>query len=172
MKTVAVFFGGQSVEHDISIITGVLTLNSLDKEKYIPFPVYIDKSGVWYTGKQLFDLDNYKALNYKILNRVTMVVGDNSIYSLKKLAVKKMATIAVGVNCLHGERGEDGSLFGLLNMCGVPMASPTLAPSAVCIDKTLTKVFLKGVGVKALKSVTLRSENEVEKYEKHIKFPK
>ena len=171
MKTIAIFFGGQSVEHDISIITGVLTLNSLDKEKYIPFPIYIDKSGVWYTGKQLFDLDNYKALNYKTLNRVTMVAGDNSIYSLKKNALKKIASLAVGVNCLHGERGEDGSLVGLLSMCGVPLASPTLAPSAVCIDKTLTKVFLKGVGVKALKGITLRSENEVEKYEKQIKFP-
>ena len=93
MKTVAVFFGGQSVEHDISIITGVLTLNSIDKEKYIPFPVYIDKSGAWFTGECLFDLDNYKNLNLKKLVRVTMVAGDNSIYSLKKNAVKN------GVDC-------------------------------------------------------------------------
>ena len=56
-------------------------------------------------------------------------------------------------------------------MCGVPLASPSLAPSAVCMDKTLTKIFLKGLGVKTLNSVTLRSVNEIEKVKKRLKFP-
>ena len=54
------FFGGKSVEHDVSIITGVLTLNSLDKTIYEPIPVYVDKEGVLFTGEELFDISNYK----------------------------------------------------------------------------------------------------------------
>ena len=50
MKNIAVFFGGNSIEHDISIITGVLTLNSIDKEKYNPIPIYVSREGVFYTG--------------------------------------------------------------------------------------------------------------------------
>ena len=65
MKNIAVFFGGVSVEHDISVITGVLTLNSLDKSIYNPVPIYIDRDGKWYTGESLFNVSNYKNLNYK-----------------------------------------------------------------------------------------------------------
>ena len=55
MKNVAVFFGGVSVEHDISIITGVLTANSIDK-KYEVIPVYVDKSGNFYRKCSLWKL--------------------------------------------------------------------------------------------------------------------
>ena len=60
MKNIAVFFGGNSVERDVSIITGVLASNSVDKEKYNPIPVYVSEDGTWYTGQTLFDLDEYK----------------------------------------------------------------------------------------------------------------
>ena len=65
MKNIAVFFGGQSVEREVSVITGVLTLNSIDKTKYNPIPVYITADGGWYTGESLFDIEFYKAVNLK-----------------------------------------------------------------------------------------------------------
>ena len=49
MKSVAVFFGGKSVEHDISVITGVMTVNSLDKSKFNGVPIYVDKNGEWFS---------------------------------------------------------------------------------------------------------------------------
>ncbi len=150
MKNVAVFFGGVSVEHDVSIITGVLTLNSLDKEKYRPIPIYVTKESEWFTGESLKDIDNYKSLDFKKLEKITLTCGDNVLYSLKKKKLKPLCTIAVGVNCMHGERGEDGSLAGLLNMCNIPLASPDVLPSAVSMDKVTTKIFLKGLNVKSL----------------------
>lgn len=171
MKTIAVFFGGQAVEHEVSVITGVLTLNSLDKEKFIPVPIFVDKNGKWFTGKQLFDLDNYKKLNYQNLTPVTLVAGDNALFAMKNGKLKKIANIAVAVNCMHGERGEDGCLFGLLNMCGVPLASPDLAPSSVCMDKTLTKIFLSGIGVKALDSVTVSGLEQIDNAISKLRFP-
>jgi len=68
-KRVLVLFGGESCEHDISIITGVLALNCIDKELYSPVPVYITEDG-WYTGEELFDLAFYKRRDVKGLARV------------------------------------------------------------------------------------------------------
>ena len=171
MKSIAVFFGGQSVEHDISIITGVLTANSLDKEKYLAVPVYVAQSGIWYTGKDLLDLDNFKKLNFKNLTQVSFVGGGKELYSIHKNKLKKITAVAVAVNCIHGERGEDGSLVGLLNMCNVPCVCPPLAPSSICMDKTLTKVFLQGIGVKALPSITVSRFEQLKTVTEKLGFP-
>ena len=81
MKNVAVFFGGESIEHEISIITGVLTLNSIDK-KYKVVPIYVSKEGDFYTGDNLFDPDSFKNLDYKKMKRVTLVLGENKLYQI------------------------------------------------------------------------------------------
>ena len=61
MKTnVAVFFGGRSVEHEISVISALQAINAFDQEKYNIVPIYISKQGRWYTGKDLLDIRNYK----------------------------------------------------------------------------------------------------------------
>ena len=57
--TVAVIFGGRSVEHDISIITGVQTLNKLDKNKFNIIPIYISKNGDWLTSENFFNIKNF-----------------------------------------------------------------------------------------------------------------
>ena len=56
---IAVVFGGESCEHDISIITGVQLINNMNKYLYNVVPIYIDKSGNWLTGEALKDIDNY-----------------------------------------------------------------------------------------------------------------
>ena len=120
MKNIAVFFGGCSVEHDISIITGVMTANSLDKEKYNAIPIYVDKSGAFFTGKILFDLDEFKEMNLKKLTRMTFVSGENALYAIKGRKIKPLAPIKACINCLHGEHGEDGTIAGLLKTCNIP----------------------------------------------------
>ena len=50
MKNILVIFGGQSIEHDVSIITGVLTVNSIDKERFNPIPIYVHTNGKTYFG--------------------------------------------------------------------------------------------------------------------------
>ena len=55
-----VIFGGVSVEHEISIISAVQAMNSIDREKYDIVPIYIAKDRTWYTGKMLMDMDVYK----------------------------------------------------------------------------------------------------------------
>ena len=157
MKNIAIFFGGESVEHDVSIITGVLTLNSLDKEKYNPFPVYVAKNGIWYTGEKLFDIENYKEIDYKKLKTITLTCGSPVFYEVKGgKKLKPIFTVSCAVNCMHGERGEDGALSGLLSMCKIPIASPGIIPSAICIDKRISKILLKGLAVKTPPAVRIK----------------
>lgn len=172
MKNIAVFFGGSSVEHDISVITGVLTANSLDREKYNPIPIYVHNDGVWYTGESLLDLDDYKNLNLNKLQRVSLIAGDKKLYSViknKKLKVK--AEIAVAINCMHGERGEDGSLAGLLLMCEIPLVSPPMLASAISMDKNITKTVMRGLRVKTLPFVTVDENYNVKEITKKISYP-
>lgn len=171
MKNIAVFFGGQSVEHDVSLITGVTAMNSIDRKKYNVHPILVDEKGTWYTGELLFELDNYKGLDYKKLKKVAVFGGDNRLYEIKKNKLKEICTLSVALNCMHGQRGEDGALSGLLSMCNIPIASPDQLSSAISIDKRFTKIAMKGLGIKTLPYVCVKSVHEVKEIEKKLKYP-
>lgn len=160
MKSVAVFFGGVSPEHDVSVITGVLTCNSMDKSFNV-VPVYVDKSGEWFTGESLLDPDNFTRLDYKKLKRVSLVMGNNKLFVVRGKKFKALCVLSAAVNCLHGERGEDGCLAGVLKMCGIACASAGVAPSALAMDKVLTKRAVKGI-VKTLPYVFTESVKSIE----------
>lgn len=171
MKKIAVFFGGKSVEHDISLITGVMTANSIDREKYSVLPILVDTDGVWYTGDELLDLDGYKNLNYKKLKRVCIVAGDNALYEIKGKRLKKLDSIFMAINCMHGENGEDGSLIGLLKMSNIAYCSPDLLASSISIDKAFTKIVMKGLNVKVVKGKTVDSVEQALTLLDNFKFP-
>lgn len=167
MKNIIVFFGGISSEHDVSVITGVLTLNSLDKEKYNQIPVYISKTGEWLYGEELFDVSFYKQKNFKKLKKVTFISGENALY-IKGRKLKKIGDIFCAVNCLHGLNGEDGTLSGLLRLHNIPLVGSSLFSSSLSIDKDFTKIALKGLGIKALPCVTVYKENFIKNNEQEI----
>lgn len=171
MKNILVFFGGTTVEHDISCITGVMTLNAIDKIVFNAIPIYVDRKGEWYTGDDLFEIENYKDLNYKNLKRVLIKNGENKLYILKGKRLKQSYPIYSAINCLHGERGEDGSLFGLLSLSNIPLASPSLIPSGIAMDKDITKKVLKGIGIKMVKGETLTSESQIESIKHRLSYP-
>lgn len=84
---IAVIFGGISVEHEISIITGLEFISALDPRKYVAIPVYISPKGRWYTGAELLDKNFYRNLkNLDRLLEVTLLPTPNnkSLKILKK----------------------------------------------------------------------------------------
>jgi D-alanine-D-alanine ligase len=120
----------------------------------------------------LKDLDDYKSLDLKKLQRVTMLAGDNTLYKvIKNKKIKSICKISTAINCLHGERGEDGSLAGLLNMCEIPLASPALLPSAVSMDKCFTKTVMQGLKIKTLPYVSVTANSELKEIGKKLEFP-
>ncbi len=145
MKNIAVIFGGVSPEHDVSIITGLIVLNSLDKTKFMPIPIFITREGVWYTGEALTKLSFYKAQNYKKLTRVNLCVGDN--YLLNYKTRKRLFALAGAVNCLHGGSGENGTIGGLFDLCNVAFVGSGLFSASASMDKVLTKLVLKSLAV-------------------------
>ncbi len=171
MKNIAVFFGGQSVEHDISVITGVMTINCIDKEKFNVLPIYITKDGEWKTGEALFDIDEFKNVNVAKLKRVAILGGDNTLYQVKGKRLKKIECVFCAINCLHGRKGEDGALSGLLSLSNIPLASPNMLSSSISMDKSFTKLVLKSLNVKTLKSVTVKSKSQIDEILKVLDFP-
>ncbi|MCH5240169.1 MAG: D-alanine--D-alanine ligase [Muribaculaceae bacterium] len=158
MKTkVAVFFGGRSVEHEISVISALQAINAFDKEKYEVIPVYISKQGKWFTGQQLLEISNYKdlkGLETKV-EEVYMkpIYGDYKIYrsNLKGGIFSKkdpvVADIHVAFPVLHGSHGEDGMFQGILETIGIPFVGCDTLSSANGMDKITMKMILRESGI-------------------------
>lgn len=148
-KNVAVIFGGRSCENEISIITGAMTANLLDTERYEVYPVYIAQSGEMYAGKELQDTDSFRGANYQKKADRAAFLG-NTLYAVRRRKLHPLAKIDCAINCCHGMGGEDGAVAALLDMNGIADASPDMAASALFMDKALTKLAAKALGVRTL----------------------
>ena len=158
MKTkVGVFFGGRSVEHEISVISALQAINAFDKNKYEVIPVYVSKQGKWFTGPALLDISNYKdmkSLEGKV-EEVYMkpVYGDYKLYraNLKGgLFSKKDPVIEdlhIAFPVLHGSHGEDGMFQGVLETIGIPFVGCDTLSSANGMDKITMKMILRESGI-------------------------
>lgn len=144
MINLAVFFGGESCEHDISIITGVQLINNCNEYLYNIIPIYIDKNGNWLTGKGLTDLDNFNGNLGKTFN-CAILPNDNRLYIKKFGKYKSSVNIDVAIICMHGLRGEDGSVASILNFSKIPYSSSSICASSICLDKAIFKNFCKGI---------------------------
>ena len=165
MKNVLVFFGGVSCEHDVSVITGVMALNAMDKSKYTAIPVYVSKDGVWFTGEKLKDLAFYKTLKNKngatnkYLTRCVLLPSDDKLYYLKANKLKPMYKVYSAINCMHGGYGEGGEFTAIIKNSKIPFVCSDLFASSLSQDKEFTKIALKSIGVSALPYLKLSRDN-------------
>src|SRR5687768_17145362 len=118
--SVGVVFGGRSVEHDVSILTGLQIVRALDKSRYDVIPLYIARSGEWYTGRDLLDLAAYRSWEPRFLRvQRAAISADTSIKGVVSpivgglLRPSKVRAVDVIFPALHGTNGEDGSIQGL-----------------------------------------------------------
>ena len=147
MKTVAVFFGGKSAEHDVSIITGhTPIIESLKATgEYDIYPVYIARDGSWYSSPEMIDLSYFKTdLDAKLSKekKVRFDINDGLTLIWPGLREKKVS-IDIAFPAMHGTYGEDGSLMGILRMANIPFVGCDLAASAVAMDKAFTKQVME-----------------------------
>lgn len=151
-----VFFGGKSVEHEISIISAVQAIYALDKEKYDIVPIYITKNNEFYTGQKLLDIENYKNINalLKDSQRVVLVNTGNKVelfrFPFKKLGNNTVDYIDVAFPIVHGTNVEDGSLQGYLKTLNLPYVGCDVLSSAVGMDKYVMKTVLKDNNIPVL----------------------
>ena len=176
MKTkIGVFFGGRTVEHEISIITANQAMSSINTEKYDIIPVYISKKGLMYTGEGLQDLQNYKDLDVLVskLTQVTLVNdGENIVllrFPTKKLSDNVIDTIDVAFPCMHGTNGEDGTAAGFFEMLNLPYIGPDILASSVGMDKIMMRRAMKEAGIPSLDYVSFYFKDYIKDEDKYIK---
>ncbi len=144
MKNVGVFFGGKSTENEISIITGVMTLNVLDKEKYKVIPIYLDTNGTLKSSDEMFSVEGFKGRRDLFYD---VILKDGYLYKFSRWRAKPIAKLDVGINCCHGICGEDGYIASLLKVNDIANCSPNLIPSAVFMDKSITRMVSSSLGI-------------------------
>ena len=153
---VGVFFGGRSVEHEISIISAVQAMLAFDKEKYDVVPVYITKDNRFYTGEILKDIEQYRDIDNVIKNsqRVILQNIDGKVmllaYPMKMFKKPEVDYIDVAFPVVHGTNVEDGTIEGFLHMLDVPYCECDVLSSAVGMDKFAQKAILKAYDIPVL----------------------
>ncbi len=185
MKTnIAVFFGCRTVEHEVSIISAVQAMRSINREKYDITPVYVSKDGSMYTGDILFEIENYRDLPelFKTAKRVTFIKEKDRVlmHFLDQKKFKKIPDVAVDLAfpIVHGTNCEDGTMAGYFEFLGLPYISCDIISAAVGMDKAVFKDVLKSAGLPVLDCIkfrareyTLDKESIVSKINAQIGFP-
>jgi len=153
MKTIGVIFGGRSVEHDISIITGQFIIAALRAAPgFVPVPIYISRSGRWYSDESLADMATFRRSDFEqyivsLKRPVVRIDGEFSISSPGFLGARATRRIDVAFPALHGTNGEDGTFAGILNGARIPFVGCDSAASAIAMDKALAKIVTERAGI-------------------------
>lgn len=159
-KTIGVFFGSQSPEHDISIITAELIIAGLKGLEYNVLPVYITKDGHWFLGEEFGSLKRFTSPSLTLPTKgegspwfLDMEKSVGKIVFKKKGLMGKSIIVDLAFPALHGSFGEDGTIQGLFEMLGVPYIGCDVASSAIAMDKALTKQVMMVSGIPTTKFV-------------------
>jgi D-alanine-D-alanine ligase len=161
-QTVALFFGGKSVEHIISIISARAVAAHIDRSIYDIVPLYIDREGRWHGGacaKSVLALDVAAVLRNagqdavaERLNELTEL-DEGKRFDLTAF----FESTDVAFLTLHGSFGEDGKIQGCLDTFDVPYSGCGLTASALAMDKALTKICAVDAGVEVAPFMTVMS---------------
>lgn len=133
-KKLGVIFGGQSTEHEVSIMSAKNVLDNLDSSKYDIYPIFIDRDANWFSAN---------------LDREKEVLITNIIDYLKDLDIV--------FPVLHGKYGEDGAIQGLLELFKIPYVGCKVLASSMCMDKAYTKIVLEKAGIRQANYVYLKA---------------
>lgn len=146
---IGVFFGGQSVEHEVSIISALQAVNNFDRSKYDIIPIYITKGNEFYVGEKIGDIEAYKNIPSLLKkSQKVILVNENEKLNLIKYPMKKFGSniydyIDIAFPIVHGTNVEDGTLQGYLKTLRIPFVGCDVMASASGMDKYVMKTILK-----------------------------
>lgn len=142
---IAVFFGGNSVEHEVSIITALQAIENIDRSKYDVLPIYVAKDNKMYVGEKIADIASYKDTKTLIAasTQVTPVNLGNKVALIrceKKLFKNPTYDyIDIAFPIVHGTNVEDGTIEGFVKMLNIPFVGCDVLSSAIGMDKYICK---------------------------------
>ena len=144
-------FGGQSVEHEISILSARNIYEAIDKEKFEIVLIGIDKFGGWHFSNDLIFLERDSKIHLKSFidssDKLALVPGQRTDFLLPISNQDRQKRIDVVFPILHGTNGEDGSIQGFLKLSGIPFVGAGVLGSAIGMDKDISKRLLRDAGI-------------------------
>ncbi len=166
---IGILFGGKSAEHEVSLQSAKNVFDAIDKEKYNPILIGIDKSGKWLLNNEskfLLNADDPKLIKLNQSSDSVALVpqsaGEISNFSNTSQSLK----IDVVFPILHGPFGEDGTVQGLLKLANLPFVGASVLGSAVGMDKDVMKRLLRDAGIPIGKFIVLKSHEPIPDFQK------
>lgn len=183
-KTITVLFGGKSLEHEVSVITGLQVLENLDQTKFTGIPVYVAKDGRWFTSDFAGKIENYKKLDNVISNSEEVILARSDGKACLKSASKKIFSGGTNIQidlifpAFHGGVGENGGIQGLTENFETPYIGSGILGSALGMDKVVMKQVFEYTNLPIAKYLWFwRTDLEnkhveiIQKIEKELKYP-
>lgn len=141
MKKICIIFGGNSSEHDISIITGMQCKKHLDLSGNIE-AIYLGLDNNFYLASKVENIDYFAKKDTIKLKKVYFL--DGVLYQ-KGIVSKKVCDVDCIINCCHGGIGENGDLAGFFESNKIRISSAGALASHIAMDKSLTKTLLADI---------------------------
>ncbi len=159
--SIAILYGGRSVEHEISIRSAKNVVANLEKDSFETILLGIDKNGSWYLNKSIYD---------EINSGVSIsIVLDATAPHLIEVESGRKIQIDVVFPVLHGTDGEDGSIQGLFKSMDLPVVGSGVLGSAISMDKIISKKILKECGIPVAAYAEYdKSQKDLLKYEEIV----
>jgi len=164
---IAVFFGGRSGEHEVSLMSARSVLSALDPEKYEITQIGITKDGVWLAGENILEAMSKGKTEDENLKQVVIIPDQyhNHIWEIQTEEsvwnLEPLVNVDVVFPVLHGTFGEDGTLQGLLELADLAYVGAGVTGSSIGMDKGVFKDVMRANGIPTVDSViVLRSEVE------------
>lgn len=162
-KVIAVIFGGRSVEHDVSVLSGLQFIEALDPTLFEGLPVYVDPLGQWWTGDALRKRSTYPVSHETQLTQLTLDLAATATDRPRFMTQKKgllgekteYMPFDLMVPAIHGSNGEDGTLQGLLEFAGIPFAGCRSLGAAATMNKQFAKSVARQKGLSVLPELTV-----------------
>ena len=161
---VAVVFGGRSAEHEVSLLSARNIVSALDKDKYDPVLIGIDRKGQWFLNEGSLHLLNAEDAGRIMLQGADdhlpeVTIGNNG--ELLRMDGVGSGSIDVLFPVLHGPFGEDGTIQGLAKLADLPCVGAGVLGSAVGMDKDVMKRLLRDAGIPIAPFVTIHAHDQV-----------
>lgn len=167
---VLIFFGGCSSEYSVSLSSAAGAILNLDQTRFNPVKVGISKKGTWY----LYSGDTEKILNDTWENEedcspavLSPNRGEKTLLVFDKSGITRIP-VDVALPILHGRNGEDGTLQGLIEMAGLPLAGCGTLASALCMDKDRAHRLVSLTGIRVPKAQVLETTENAAEAARHF----
>ena len=163
MKKIGILFGGKSAEHEISLLSAKNIYEAIDRTKFEPVLVGIDKSGRWLindASRFLLNADNPSQISLSADGKPAALQPEShGLLSAGNNGLSPVHLDAV-FPILHGPFGEDGTIQGFLKLAGIPFVGPGVLGSAVGMDKDAMKRLLRDAELPIGKFLTVKSHEK------------